>query len=395
MSLSIRVRARVKNTTGRTWRTEDGYAVGYQVFDPETDTLIVDGARLPLASALAPGETAELDVDILLPLEPGRYRVFISPVQEHVRWVYEDGTPFLLVEAEVDGSGARLVGSATTTLSALRRRNLVRALGRAFHFPLRSVWSNRGLIRSMVRRDIVGRYRGSFGGLFWTVLNPVLLMSTYFFVFGIVLRARFAGDSSRAGFALYFLCGMLPWLGFSEAAGRAPFVILEHRNFVKKLVFPLETLPVNVVLSGLATQAFALAIFVVFLFAARGGVPGAVAWLPAVVVPQVLFTMGLVWFLSALGVYVRDLGQVNGFLLTLWFFVTPICYPVESLPHEAMVILSKNPFFVLVRAYREMFLEARAPDFGPLWKLWLVSLALFFLGHAWFYKLRKNFADVI
>jgi lipopolysaccharide transport system permease protein len=109
----------------------------------------------------------------------------------------------------------------------------------------------------------------------------------------------------------------------------------------------------------------------------------------------VLFTAGVVWFLAALGVYVRDLGHVNGFLLTLWFFLTPICYPVESLPPEALAVLSKNPFFVLVDAYRQMFLEGRAPAPGALWKFWALSLVVFFLGHACFYKLRKNFADVI
>ena len=108
-----------------------------------------------------------------------------------------------------------------------------------------------------------------------------------------------------------------------------------------------------------------------------------------------LLTLGVCWFLAALGVYVRDLGQINGFLLTLWFFLTPICYPEASLPAEAMGLLSKNPLFVLVRGYRTILLEGTAPDFASLWKLWLVAGAVFILGHAWFYKLRRTFADVI
>jgi len=246
----------------------------------------------------------------------------------------------------------------------------------------------------MVARDILGRYRGSFGGMFWTVLNPLLLMVTYFFVFGIVLRTRFTHDPSRSGFVLYFLAGMLPWLAFSEAAGRAPFVILEHRNFVKKLVFPLETLPVNLVAAGLVTELFALGIFAIGLLLARGAVPLSVLWLPVLVIPQLLFTLGVCWFLAALGVNVRDLGQINGFLLTLWFFLTPICYPIESLP-AAMPVLSKNPLFVLVTAYRAIFLESHPPAFHSMWKLWLASALLCLVGHAWFYKLKKNFADVI
>lgn len=385
-----RVRLRVENASAEVWTPRDGYAVSYQVFDTESETLVIDGPRTPLPGELHPGEAIEIDVPVEFPPEPGRYRAFVSGMREHAFWFYERGMPFVVVEF---AGGA--MSSQVTTMRALRRRNLWRAAGRAFSYPVLSMWRNRSLIRSMVRRDIVGRYRGSFGGAFWTILNPLLLMATYFFVFGIVLRARLGNDPSRTGFVLYFLCGMLPWLAFSEAAGRAPFVILEHRNFVKKLVFPLETLPVNLGAAGLVIEAFALLIFVTLLCAVRGSVPAAALWLPALVIPQLLFTLGVVWFLAALGAYMRDLGQINGFLLTLWFFLTPICYPAESLPREALAVLSKNPMFVLVQGYRDLFLEARPPAWGPLWKLWVVSLAFFVAGHAWFYKLRKNFADVI
>ena len=223
-------------------------------------------------------------------------------------------------------------------------------------------------------------------------------MLTYFFVFGVVLNARFEGIPGRAGFALYFLAGMLPWLAFSEAAGRAPGVMLEHRNFVKKLVFPVEPLPVNLVASGLVGELFALLLFGAFLLALRGGVPPAAAWLPVLFIPQMLFTAGVCWLLAALGVYVRDLSQINGFLLTVWFFLTPICYSersLASLPHSANLFLSKNPIYVLVRGYRAILLEGHAPAFGPLWKLWLASALVFVLGHACFHVLRKSFADVI
>ena len=223
-------------------------------------------------------------------------------------------------------------------------------------------------------------------------------MATYFFVFGVVLRTRFGPDQSSTSFALYFLAGMLPWLAFTEPAGRAPHVILEHRNFVKKLIFPLETLPVNQVVAGLVTEVFGAVVFIAALLLIRGAVPSSVVWLPVLLVPQLLFSLGVCWFLSALGVYVRDLGQIMGFLLTLWFFITPICYPESSLstlPAGAFAILRKNPFYVLVRGYRAIFLENHAPELMPLAKLWAVALVVFLLGYAWFYKLQKNFADVI
>src|SRR3982751_2627272 len=185
-------------------------------------------------------------------------------------------------------------------------------------------------------------------------------MATYFFVFGIVLRSRFEGDSSPSGFVLYFLAGMLPWLPFSEALGRAPHIIMEHRNFVKKLVFPVEVLPVDVVLAGLVTGAFALCLFVLFLLVARESIPITIFWLPVLIIPQILLTLGATWFLSALGVFVRDLSQVMGFFLTLWFFLTPICYPERQLPAAALKVLGKNPLFTLVRGYRSILLESHA-----------------------------------
>jgi len=385
----------VRNESPETWRASEGFAVGYHLFDADTGTLIVDGPRVPPAGEVKPGETLHAAFEIEVPPEDGRYQVLVSPMREGACWYYERGWPFVLAEAVVEQGRARLERVTVATRAVLRRRERLRALLRAFTYPGLTIWRNRSLIRVMVRRDILGRYRGSFAGSFWTVFNPLLLMLTYFFVFAIVLRTRFQGDPSRAGFALYFLCGMLPWLAFSEAAGRAPTLMLEHRNFVKKLVFAVETLPVNLVAAGLVSEFFAVLLFALFLLVVRHAIPATVLWLPVLIVPQVLFTAGLAWFLAALGVFVRDLGQVMTFLLTIWFFITPICYPESSWPSGAAALLSKNPILVLVRGYRAIFLERQAPAFGPLWKLWVLSLVLFVAGHAWFYKLRKSFADLI
>jgi lipopolysaccharide transport system permease protein len=385
----------IQNDSQVVWRAAEGFGIGYHLFDAETGTLIVDGARVVPEGDVKPGERMRVRLDVGLPAEDGRYQAMLSPMKEGVCWYYEQGWPFLLVEYSVKDGVFKLGRVRVTTSATLRRERELRAVGRAFTYPVLTIWRNRGLIRVMVRRDILGRYRGSFGGAFWTLINPLLLMLTYFFVFGVVLRSRFGQDQSRSGFALYFLAGMLPWLAFSEAAGRSPGVMLEHRNFVKKLVFAVETLPVNLVAAGLVSELFAVVLFCVFLLVVRGGVPPSVVWLPALLIPQVLFTAGVAWFLAALGVFVRDLGQVMGFVLTIWFFVTPICYPETSLPPAATVLLSKNPIYVLVRGYRAILLENRAPAFGALWKLWLLAIVVFVLGHAWFYKLRKSFADMI
>jgi lipopolysaccharide transport system permease protein len=157
----------------------------------------------------------------------------------------------------------------------------------------------------------------------------------------------------------------------------------------------VETLPVNLVAAGFVSQVLGILLFLALSFMARGSVPPSVVWLPVLIVPQLLFTAGVSWFLAALGVYFRDLAQINGFLLTLWFFLTPICYPEASLPPQALVILGKNPLFTLVRGYRAVLLEGNAPAWRSTWKLWVVAWLVFILGYAWFYKLRKSFADVI
>jgi lipopolysaccharide transport system permease protein len=379
----------VRNQSNEPWRAADGFAIGYHLFDAVTGTLIVDGARVAPERDVAPGEAMPVSFDFETPPDDGQYQVLVSPMREQVCWYYERGWPCVVVE------GGKLDRVRVATLATLRRERTLRAVGRALVYPVLSIWRNRGLIRVMVRRDILGRYRGSFGGSLWTILSPLLLMLTYMFVFGVVLQSRFPGDPSRSGFVLYYLAGMLPWLAFSEAVGRAPAVMWEHRNFVKKLVFAVETLPVNLVTSGLVSEFFAVLLFCGFLMFARHGIPASVLWLPVLLVPQLLFTAGLSWFLAALGVFVRDLGQIMGFLLTIWFFITPICYPEDSLPPAATPFLSKNPVYVLVRGYRDIFLENRVPAFGSLWKLWLLSALVFVLGHAWFYKLRKSFADMI
>jgi lipopolysaccharide transport system permease protein len=390
----------IQNNSRATW-TPENFSLGWQFFDPQSKLFIEEGAWTPVASDVAPGATAKFEISIPFPPEAGAYEIYLSHIQPSSGgWAYARGEAFLriLVDAgsEVGDGQLRILAQEITTVRSLRWRRMWAALPKLFATPLRTIAHNHRLIRSMARRDILARYRGSFGDVFWTILNPLLLMSTYFFVFGIVLRTRFGADQSRTAFALYFLAGMLPWLAFSEPVGRAASVILEHRNFVKKLVFPLDTLPVNQVVSGLVTELFGAGVFVAGLLIIRHTVPAAVLWLPVLLIPQLLFTLGICWFLAALGVYMRDLGQIMALVLTLWFFITPICYPESTnLSPAITAVMRQNPLYVLVRGYRAVFLEGHAPEFLPLVKLWIIALALFFLGHVWFYRLRKSFADVI
>ncbi|HEX5226958.1 MAG TPA: ABC transporter permease [Bryobacteraceae bacterium] len=393
---ALHVSFSLPNQSRATW-TPETLSAGWQLFDPETHRFIEEGAWTPVADDVPPGAVAKFELSIPFQPEPGAYEVYVSHIRAGESWAYAHGEPFLRIVVDVADDGAlHILAHEMVTQGALRRRRAWAALPRLFASPLKTIAENHRLIRSMARRDILARYRGSFGDVFWTILNPLLLMATYFFVFGIVLQARYGNDQSRTGFALYFLAGMLPWLAFSEPVGRAASVILEHRNFVKKFVFPLDTLPVNHVVSGFVTELFGAGVFVAALLVIRHTIPATVLWLPVLVLPQLLFTLGLCWFLAALGVYMRDLGQIMALVLTIWFFITPICYPEsQNLLPSIAAVMRQNPLYILVRLYREVFLEARAPELIPLVKLWAIALALFFLGHIWFYRLRKSFADVI
>jgi len=389
------VSLQAENLGGDAWEAQRGDSIGCQIYDADNDNYLEEGPHQLLEQPVAPGASRRLKLDLETPSETGRYRLLVSLLREGEGWFFEQGSPFVLLEIEVADGDVRLLHSTSTTSAALGRRRWARTALRAFRYPIATILANWSLIRSMVRRDIVGRYRGSYGGLFWTVFHPLLLMLTYWFVFGVVLRTRFGEDGRSSNFVLYFLAGMLPWLALSEAVGRAPTVLIEHATFVKKLVFPLDILPVNLVIAGLVSEAFGAAIFLVGMIG-FGHVPTSAAlFLPLLLIPQFLLSLGLCWLLAALGVFFRDLGQLIGFALTVWFFTTPICYSEDALPESARWLFELNPMYVLVRGYRSVLLEAAPPDWAPLAGLTLVSGALFLLGYASFYKLRRSFVDLL
>lgn len=344
----------------------------------------------------SPWQTAEPSATFLLdlPPAPGRYRFYLTPRHSET-WQHLLGQPFLAIDATVTDDGVTIDRHLITTTSRLRREQWPATIAEILLGPWQSFLTNRHLIFSMVRRDILSRYRGSFADAFWAFLNPLLLMLTYYFVFGVFLKTRFPGDPSQSGFVLFFLAGMLPWLAINESIARAPNTTLEHRNLITKVIFPVEVLPLNLTLAGLVTGLTATAIFLPFLLATRGAIPATALWLPALWLPQFLLTAGLCYLLAAIGAYVRDLVYVMGLLLTMWFFMTPICYPDIALPQAFLFILGKNPLYILVRAYRAIFIEATAPDAIPLLKLYALSLAIFYTGFAVFRRARRGFADVL
>ncbi|GAB4371575.1 MAG: hypothetical protein OHK0021_14160 [Bryobacter sp.] len=336
---------------------------------------------------------ARLEID--LPAVPGQYRFYLSPRLADGSWAYSHNHPTLVVDLIIGEQQVEKFLARILRLEDLPERSRFLLLYELFTEPFRILFRHGRLLASLVQRDILARYRGSIADAFWAILNPLILMLTYFFIFGIVLETRFPGDPSRHGFSLYFLAGMLPWLAFSEAIARAPNLARENRNLITRLIFPTEVLPLQITLSGLVTGLVALVIFLGFLLASRGTVPLSLLYIPAILAPQLLFTAGLSFALFALGVYARDLVYIVSLGLTLWFFLTPICYPETSLPASIAPLLELNPILVLVRAYRATLVEAKAPDWFSLGVFAALSLAIFYLGFTAFWRSRKGFADVL
>lgn len=259
-----------------------------------------------------------------------------------------------------------------------------------------SVVRNRALIAALVKREVIGRYRGSMLGILWSFFNPVFMLAVYTFVFSVVFKARWgAGGDSKTEFALVLFTGMLVFGLFSECVTRAPGLILANVNYVKKILFPLEILPWVALGSSVFHMLISLAVWLLF-YVPLFGVPPATALLfPVVMLPLMLLTLGLSWFLASLGVYLRDVSQLIGILTTALMFLSPIFFPVTALPEEFRPLLNLNPLTPAIESARDVLIWGHQPDWTLLGASLAASTVVAWLGFAWFQKTRKGFADVL
>lgn len=396
MSRLLPLAATLRNGTRWTLSREAGFAIGSQYFDPESGRFIEEGEWLELDHPVAPGGELRLAGSLLAPKEQGNYQLIASIVHPEHGWLYRQGLACVVMEVDIDASHQVTVRrQEVLTWGQLEQRRRGRRWRELVATPVRALWTNRRLLRSLASRDIRARYRGSVGEGLWAVLNPLLLMSTYVFVFGFVLKARFPGDSSSAGYLLNFLAGLVPWLGVNEALARAPFSMLENRNIVKKVVFPLEILPAIPILTGFVTQVTALALLFFGYVAVKGLPPASAFWLGPLLVLQAVMMMGVAWLFAAIGVFLRDLGQIIAFLLSLIFFLSPICYPESALPAGARAFLQYSPVYYLVSSYRRVLIDGTGPEFAKTLLMSGLALGVFFAGAALFRRLRGAFPDAL
>jgi len=259
----------------------------------------------------------------------------------------------------------------------------------------RTLFRYRALISSLVARELRARYRGSVLGVVWSFVNPLLLLLIYTFVFTVVMPA--AHPPELQPFALFLFAGILPWTWFSSSLLESTNVLIAGGNLIKKVMFPAEVLPLVTVLAGLVHFCFGLPILVAFLIYYRVPVwPTDLLWFPLVVLIQLVLTTGLALLVSALTVHFRDVRDLLANLLTLWFFATPIIYPISQAPERVRRLLNLNPFTHLAVAYQEVLF--RPGPFAQVPRLAAVAVAsgvIFLVGYFVFDRLRDTFAEEV
>lgn len=266
---------------------------------------------------------------------------------------------------------------------------------RAVWRPLWQLPRRFDLIVSLTRRELAARYRGSVLGIVWALLTPVVMIGIFTIIFAGLFKARFGDSNSQWDYALYLFCGLLPWNAFQETLQLSSNTIVAHANLVKRVVFPLETLPVAQSLAAVANQMFGTIALVVATAILRHEAHATMLFLPLLVIPQTIAMLGGAWLLASLGVFVRDIVQGITLILMAWMYLTPIIYPESLVPERYRAVVNLNPFTPLVRNYRRILLEGNAPDWPGLAYFAAFGLASFLFGYWWFARTRKNFADVI
>jgi lipopolysaccharide transport system permease protein len=259
-----------------------------------------------------------------------------------------------------------------------------------------SLWRNRTLVKASIKREVLGRYRGSVMGVLWSFLNPVFMLIVYTFVFSVVFQARWStGSESKTEFALVLFAGLLVFNLFAECINRAPGLIVSNQNYVKKVVFPLEILPWVGLGAALFHGAVSLGVWLIAYLIFFGLPHATILYLPLIFLPFGLFIMGLSWALASLGVYLRDVGQFIGLLTTVLMFLSPIFYPASALPEAYRPLLYMNPLTPVIEQTRDILFWGKAPDFAMLGIYLVATSIIAWLGFAWFQKTRKGFADVL
>jgi lipopolysaccharide transport system permease protein len=272
----------------------------------------------------------------------------------------------------------------------------VRYYLRPDHVP-RTLWRHGRLLIQLVRRGVAARYRGSVLGLLWSIVLPLVMLMVYTFVFAVVIPSRWGkeGGGSVTDFALTMFCGLLLYSIFAETLNGAAATIAFNVSFVKKVVFPLEILPVVTLGTALVNGLISFGILLLGLLIFRHSIPLSIVYFPIAIVPLILLCLGLGWFLASVAVYLRDTGHVVTVILQLLFFMTPIFYSIDQIPPPYQFVMRLNPLSLIIENARRTVMLGQPPEWGYLLATTLCGLTIMQLGYVWFMKTKRGFADVL
>jgi lipopolysaccharide transport system permease protein len=259
-----------------------------------------------------------------------------------------------------------------------------------------NLWKHRELIRTFAKREVISKYKGSFLGSMWSFINPLLMLIVYTFVFSEIFNAKWnTASNSKVEFAIIIFCGLITFSIFGDVISRSPYLILGNANYVKKVVFPLEILPVVALGSAVINSLISLAILILCIGIFMHMVHWTLVFIPLVLSPLMLLSVGLGWFLSSLGVYLRDIAQIVTVAVQALMLLSPIMYPATLIPKDLRFLYYLNPIGYVVEDMRKIIIWGELPDWNSLCIEVLIGLIVFYIGYVWFQKTRSGFSDVI
>ncbi len=259
------------------------------------------------------------------------------------------------------------------------------------------IWAYRDLLSQFARREVASRYKGSYLGLFWSLIQPVLMLCIYTFVFGVIFRSRWPGVAEQgiAGYAVTLFCGVAAFNLLNESLGRSPGIIKENANLVKKVIFPVEILPVSLICSAIYHGSICFLILIATNLLVNMSLHYTIIMLPLVILPLILLLMGISWILAGLGVFLPDVQAIVSLLTTMWMFLSPVFYSTTMLPAKAQFLMQFNPMAFVVDNIRRVVMWGQWPEWGAL-GIWMIfGIAVMSLGYAAFMWGKDNYADVI
>lgn len=261
---------------------------------------------------------------------------------------------------------------------------------------LKRLINQRGLILQLLKNDLAGRYKGTFLGIIWSLLNPLIMLGIYYVLFSVVFQPRWKQNTDESSsYALFILSGILIHTFMAEVLTRSPLLIPANPNFVKKVVFPLAMLPVGTVLSAFVNFLIGFTILSSYVFIFHGFNPVMLVVFPLCTGSMLLMMLGFSYLLSSTGIYFRDIGQIMTQVASILFFMGPALYPADAAPEMLKSLMMLNPMTIPIQEIRSALLQINAPNYIHIAEHIIASLIIFMLGYLCFRKLRKGFADVI